>query len=186
MEISCTLTKEAYTNYYYFLQKKTIKLFRILGIIFLVGIALITVAIFTQNTSKQEIVEDLEIQIGLAIVFGLLGLYMIFGYKPLTIKLAQKLYESSVYMSCEPIVTFQFNENNYKVLTTSKYGIEDCTYSYELIQRVIETDTSLYIMIATNQAQILTKNEDTDLINKITTHLRSKLGTKYALQLSKK
>lgn len=41
-------------------------------------------------------------------------------------------------------------------------------------------------MIATNQAQILTKNEDTDLINKITTHLRSKLGTKYALQLSKK
>ena len=186
MEISSTLTQKIYVDFYMFMQKKNIKTFKICGGVILGFALLITLLIFVGNSSTAEIVEDLEIQIPLFAIFVALGLFMIFGYKPLLLRVTTRTYALNSFVASEPIATYQFNDNNFQMLTTSKLGIEDCTYSYEIINRIIESDTYIFIFIATNQAFIITKSEDLDLNKKIIELLKTKTENKYTECICKK
>ena len=80
-------------------------------------------------------------------------------------------------------MTYQFNENNYKVLVTSSLGIEDCTYSYEMINGVVETKKYLFICIANNTAYIINKQQD-DMQNveNIINFLKQKFEKRYIIE----
>ena len=80
-------------------------------------------------------------------------------------------------------MTFQFNENNYKVLVTSSLGIEDCTYSYEMINGIVEIKNYLFIYIANNTAYIINKQQD-DMQNveNIINFLKQKFDKRYVIE----
>ena len=115
----------------------------------------------------------------LIIFFGLLLIYL----KSFVIKSTSKQFNSNKFLSSQPVMTFQFNENNYKVLTTSSLGIEDCTYSYEMINGIVEIKNYLFIYIANNTAYIINKQQD-DMQNveNIINFLKQKFDKRYVIE----
>lgn len=164
MELSTTLTLEQYLQYYLYTQKKSLKMMRIFGIIIiLIGLSDIISCFF-----EEIIMEDLIFDITFTIIIVAIGLFFVFGFKSLTTRIATKMYTSNNILSVNPVFTYQFNKNNYQVLTTSSLYIEDCTYSYEMISHIVITKNNIYIFNGSTSAHIITRTpENSDSINKL-------------------
>lgn len=184
MEISTQLSLNIFVEYYLYTQKKYIRLFRIFGIIaILLGVSDIISCFF----DEELIMDDLMVDIVFAVLMCGIGLLFIFGMKKLLVVGANKQYKSNMLYSSNPVITYQFNENNLKVLTTSPLSLEDCIYSYKMLTYFAETDSSLYIFNGNASAFIITKtNENISDINKIVTYLRDEVKLPYVKDMSNK
>ena len=66
-------------------------------------------------------------------------------------------------------------------------GIEECTYSYDMIYSIVETDNFIYIKIGNNSAYIINKiQENIENLNKIITFLRDEKQINYIVDIKKK
>ena len=174
-EISTQINLNNYVQYILFSQKKSLKFFKIFGGLLLVFAGFSFVMSIVEFDTFDNFILDIIIT-ALIIFFGLLLIYL----KSFVIKSTSKQFNSNKFLSSQPVMTFQFNENNYKVLTTSSLGIEDCTYSYEMINGVVETKNYLFICIANNTAYIINKQQD-DMQNveNIINFLKQKFEKRY-------
>ena len=154
-EISTQINLNNYLQYILFSQKKSLKVLKIFGILLLVFAGFSFVMSIVEFDTFDNFILDIIIT-ALIIFFGLLLIYL----KSFVIKSTSKQFNSNKFLSSQPVMTFQFNENNYKVLTTSSLGIEDCTYSYEMINGIVEIKNYLFIYIANNTAYIINKQQD--------------------------
>lgn len=174
-EISTQMNLNNYLQYVIFSQKKSLKFIRGFGIIILAS-ALFYLIMSIVEFNKDEFMFDLIF----VIIIALCGVLFTFCFKSLLIKGQTKQFNSNKFLSSQPVITYQFNENNYKVLVTSSLGIEDCTYSYEMINGVVETKNYLFICIANNTAYIINKQQD-DMQNveSIINFLKQKFEKRY-------
>ena len=174
-EISTQINLNNYLQYILFSQKKSLKFFKIFGSLLLVFAGISFVMSRVEFDTFDNFILDIIIT-ALIIFFGLLLIYL----KSFVIKSTSKQFNSNKFLSSQPVMTFQFNENNYKVLVTSSLGIEDCTYSYEMINGVVETKNYLFICIANNTAYIINKQQD-DMQNveNIINFLKQKFEKRY-------
>ena len=174
-EISTQMSLNNYLQYILFSQKKFLKVFKIFGILLLVFAGFSFVMSIVEFDTFDNFIFDIIIT-ALIIFLGLLFIYL----KSFAIKGASKQYNNNKFLSSQPVMTYQFNENNYKVLVTSSLGIEDCTYSYEMINGVVETKNYLFICIANNTAYIINKQQD-DMQNveNIINFLKQKFEKRY-------
>lgn len=181
MEFSCKMTTQVYLDYFKIAQKKLINFFKIIGIICIaLGIVLlIDVFIDPINTTTEEIIDSIIYSVTLIVIGILLG----FLYKKLLINSYIKQLNTNKFLHSNPVMTYVFNENNYKILTTSNLGIEECTYSYEMIHSAIETNKYIYVKISTNAAYIIIKSDIlAEDLPKLQELLKSKLGLNYTIQ----
>ena len=177
-EISTQINLNNYVQYILFSQKKSLKFFKIFGSLLLVFAGFSFVMSIVEFDTFDNFIFDIIIT-ALIIFFGLLLIYL----KSFVFKSTSKQFNSNKFLSSQPVMTFQFNENNYKVLTTSSLGIEDCTYSYEMISRIVETKNYLFIYIANNTAYIINKQQD-DMQNveNIINFLKQKFDKRYVIE----
>lgn len=177
-EISTQINLNNYLQYILFSQKKSLKFFKIFGSLLLVFAGFSFVMSIVEFDTFDNFIFDIIIT-ALIIFFGLLLIYL----KSFVFKSTSKQFNSNKFLSSQPVMTFQFNENNYKVLTTSSLGIEDCTYSYEMINGVVETKNYLFIYIANNTAYIINKQQD-DMQNveNIINFLKQKFDKRYVIE----
>lgn len=177
-EISTQMSLNNYLQYVLFAQKKSLKVLKIFGILLLVFAGFSFVMSIVEFDTFDNFIFDIIIT-GLMIF---LGLFFIF-FKSLVIKGTSKQFNSNKFLSSQPVMTYQFNENNYKILVTSSLGIEDCTYSYEMINGVVETKNYLFICIANNTAYIINKQQD-DMQNveNIIKFLKQKFDKRYVIE----
>lgn len=181
MEITTQMTYENYIKYFLYSQKKMNKIFNIIGIIFIV--LAITDAI--SCLFEPLILEDLWIDIAFILSFMIIGIIFIAFRKKIQINTANRMYSSNKFLVSNPVTTFHFNQNNFKVLVTSSLGIEDCTYSYDMIVNLIETDEHLFITIGTNSAHLIRKtNDNKDTINQIVKFLKEEKRIPYTLDIN--
>lgn len=183
MEISCVLNYNTYMNFLKFSQKKALKIFRLLGYIMIVCSIIYGVATFTNEIIYDELIGDIVFMC----ITALAGLYLVFRIKPLTLKIYEKTINSNKIMSSNPTIAYSFNENNFRVLLTCNYCLEDCTYSYDIINHIVEVDNAIYVYIANNTAHIIEKTIDNnEAYNDVSNFLKDKFGSKYMFALSKK
>ena len=177
-EISTQINLNNYLQYILFSQKKSLKFFKIFGSLLLVFAGISFVMSIVEFDTFDNFIFDIIIT-ALIIFFGLLLIYL----KSFVIKSTSKQFNSNKFLSSQPVMTFQFNENNYKVLVTSSLGIEDCTYSYEMINGIVETKNYLFICIANNTAYIINKQQD-DMQNveNIINFLKQKFDKRYVIE----
>ena len=177
-KISTQINLNNYVQYILFSQKKSLKFFKIFGSLLLVFAGFSFVMSIVEFDTFDNFIFDIIIT-ALIIFFGLLLIFL----KSFVIKSTSKQFNSNKFLSSQPVMTFQFNENNYKVLTTSSLGIEDCTYSYEMINGIVETKNYLFICIANNTAYIINKQQD-DMQNveNIINFLKQKFDKRYVIE----
>ena len=177
-KISTQINLNNYVQYILFSQKKSLKFFKIFGSLLLAFAGFSFVMSIVEFDTFDNFIFDIIIT-ALIIFFGLLLIFL----KSFVIKSTSKQFNSNKFLSSQPVMTFQFNENNYKVLTTSSLGIEDCTYSYEMINGIVETKNYLFICIANNTAYIINKQQD-DMQNveNIINFLKQKFDKRYVIE----
>lgn len=182
VEITCEMTKKANYDYFMYMQKKAVNVLKSMGIMFVAFAVLYAIVAFT-----DIVVEDLAYDIVFLLLLVALGLFLIFICKPLLNKSFEKVYNSNKFLLSKPVFTYNFSDRNYKILVTSNFGMEECTYSYDMLNTVIETDEYFYLCFASNSAYIIIKSAgDKDTIIKIQEILKEKLGARYVTQLEPK
>lgn len=174
MEISTQLNLDSYLQFNLYTQKKTMQTFKILGIlVILFGVF----DIFTCFFDEVIIVEDLVFELVFCALIILCGVFLIVGFKKLLIKNATKIYNSNRAYSLNPTITFQFNKNNFRVLTTSNKYMEDCTYSYEMITHIIITGDYVFVCTGKATAYIINKtSENSSQLAKILLFLKNEVN----------
>lgn len=183
MEISTQMTYDNFLKYFLYSQKKIRTIYRAIGIICI--ILAVTDAI--SCLFEPLILDDLIVDIAFIITLLVLGLFFLLSINKIISNAASKTYQSNKFLATNPVYTFQFNANNYKVLTTSPIGIEEGTYSYDMIYSITETDNFIYIYIGNNQAYIINKiQEDQDNLHKIISFLKDEKQIKYTVDIKKK
>ena len=177
-EISTQMNLNNYLQYVLFSQKKSLKIFKIFGGLLLVFAGFSFVMSIVEFDTFDNFIFDIIIT-ALIIFSGLLFIFL----KSFVIKSTSKQFNSNKFLSSQPVMTFQFNENNYKLLVTSTLGIEDCTYSYEMIKGIVETKNYLFIYIANNTAYIINKQQD-DMQNveNVKKFLKEKFDKRYIIE----
>lgn len=181
MEVTTQMTLDNFLSYYLYTQKKSLLLLRIFGIIFiLLGLSDAISCFF----DDPIIIDDLIIDLSFVVITILAGIFFIFGIKKLLTTSAKRSYNSNRLYASNPVFTFQFNANNFKILTTSTLGLEDCTYSYEIISHIIETESFIYIFTGTATAFIISKKQkDGDNISKIIDFLKNERKVNYIVDI---
>ncbi len=174
MEISTQLNLDNYLQFNLYTQKKTIQTFKVLGIlVILFGVF----DIFTCFFDEVIIVEDLVFELVFCALIISCGVFLIVGFKKLLIKNATKIYNSNRMYSLNPTITFQFNKNNFRVLTACNKYMEDCTYSYELITRIIIVNNYVFLYTGNASAYIINKtSENFSQLAKILLFLKNEIN----------
>ena len=176
IEFTTTLDCNAFFSFSKFTQRKNIKAFKIVGIIFALFGVLGAIASF----EEPIIIEELIYSLAFSFILLFVGLFLIFGYTKQLDTLSKKIFFSNKLYTANPKITYQFNENNLRVLFTSELGIEDSTYSYEIISSIVETSDYIFLLISTNSAHIIPKTPDnTKDIEQVTKFLKTKFIEKY-------
>lgn len=183
MEISTQMTYDNFLKYFLYSQKKIKAIYRAIGIIFII----LAVSDAVSCLFEPLVIDDLIIDIAFIVSLLVIGILFLVLIDRILTNAASKAYHSNKFIATSPVFTFQFNKNNYKVLVTSPMGIEECTYSYDMINSIVETDNFIYIKIGNNSAYIINKiQENIENINKIITFLRDEKQINYIVDIKKK
>ena len=183
MEISTQMTYDNFLKYFLYSQKKIKAIYRAIGIIFII----LAVSDAISCLFEPLVIDDLIIDIAFIVSLLVIGILFLVLIDRILTNAASKAYHSNKFIATNPVYTFQFNKNNYKVLVTSPMGIEEGTYSYDMIYSIIETDNFIYIKIGNNTAYIINKiQENIENLNKIITFLRDEKQINYIVDIKKK
>lgn len=182
IEFTCELTKQAYIDYFYHTQKKSLKIFFVLGLIIFLCAILNTVAIFIEPIDYENLIYDITF----SVIFLLVGIYFAFIYKSSLLKAYNTQLKTNKFIMSNPITTYQFSENNYKILVTSNLGIEESTYSYAMLHSAVETEKYIFLKFSTNSAYIISKQSiENDDLGKLINLLKTKIGANFISEITK-
>ena len=181
IEFSCTMDYKSSLSFFIYSQKKSSKLFKVMGWVFAILGTIYLISTFMPPIIEEDLLYDIFI----SIILIFCGLFFAFFFKKMLLKSFNNSYKTNKFLQTNPTLTFQFNDTNYKVLTASPLGMEDCTYSYEMIKQITETNDLILIYISNNSAYIINKEQLTvNIVIQLRNFLRSK--TNYFIDIEKK
>lgn len=178
VEVTCKIDYKAYEEFFLYTQAKLFRLLKILGWI-IAGFGIF----YGVCACIDFVAEDFVFDMLYAIIDTTCGMLFAYGIKKLSINSFKKAFYSNKLYTTNTSIHYQFNETNFKVLSTGLLGMEDCTYSYEVITKAIETQNAFYLFIATNVSHVIPKTASTGEVNgKISDTLKDILKNKYTLE----
>lgn len=177
VEVTCKVDYKSYEDFFLYTQAKLFKILKILGWI-IGGFGIL----YGVCACVDFIAEDFVFDMAYTIIDVTCGMVFAYGIKKLSLNSFKKAFESNKLYTTNTSIHYQFNETNFKVLSTSALGMEDCTYSYEVIKKAVETNTAFYLFIATNASHVIPKNSTTgEVCGKISDLLKETLKDRYTI-----
>ncbi len=179
VEISYKVDYKDYEKFFFYTQAKLFKILKILGwIIATFGI------LYGICACVDFVAEDFVYDMVYTIIEVSCGMLFAYGIKKISLNSFKKAFNLNKLYTTNSSIYYQFNEANFRVLSTSPLGMEDCTYSYEIITKAVETKDAFYLFITTNASHVIPKSCSTNEVNgKISDMLKEILKDKYILDI---
>lgn len=153
VEVTYKVDYKAHEEFFLYTQAKLFKVLKTLGWI-IAGFGIF----YGVCACIDFVAEDFVFDMIYAIVDISCGMLFAYGIKKLSINSFKKAFYSNKLYTTNSSIHYQLNETNFKVLTTGSLGMEDCTYSYEVITKAVETQNAFYLFITTNVSHVIPKN----------------------------
>lgn len=179
VEITCKVDYKNYEEFFFYTQTKIFKILKILGWI-VAGFGLL----YGVCACIDFVAEDFVYDMVYTIIEVACGMLFAYGIRKISLNSFKKAFNSNKLYTTNTSIYYQLNETNFRVLTTGALGIEDCTYSYKIITKAVETKNAFYLFISTNASHVIPKSSSSNEVNgKISDTLKEILKDKYILDI---